>query len=47
MNDGFFASHAVCSFLRRAGVLKEVHAPEIQSAPMGSHIVPASPPPHL
>ncbi|OAO12364.1 hypothetical protein AV274_5987 [Blastocystis sp. ATCC 50177/Nand II] len=37
MTDGFFASHEVCAFLRRAGVLKQIEAPQIEAPPEGSH----------
>lgn len=41
MTDGFFASHAVSSFLFQAGVLKRIDAPQIDAPPEGSHAVAA------
>ena len=39
MTDGFFASHELCLFLRKQGVLKPLHVPEVTIEPSGSFVV--------
>ena len=35
MTDGFFASHSLCSFLRKNGVLTPLHVPALSQEPSG------------
>ena len=39
MTDGFFASHELCLFLRKKGVLKPLHVPEVTIEPTGPFVV--------
>ena len=39
MTDGFFASHSLCSFLRKKGVLKPLHVPALSQDPSGPFVV--------
>ncbi|KNB43270.1 hypothetical protein JH06_3019 [Blastocystis sp. subtype 4] len=38
MTDGFFASHELCLFLRKKGVLKPLHVPEVTIEPTGPFV---------